>query len=142
MKDTKVLILEDQEAEASHLKHRLLELGYQVPAIATSLSEGLEYFSLYQPDICLVDIYLDGKPDGIVFGHKLNETSEKKKPFLFLTSSFDSSTFAMAKASRPSNFLIKPFNEPELDYAIELVKRLYGHKPQLTHLSSHRCKRE
>jgi DNA-binding LytR/AlgR family response regulator len=121
MKETKVLILEDQESEAVHLQSRLLELGYQVPAVATSLAEGLAYLELYNPDICLVDVYLDGRPDGIVFGLKLNETREVRKPFLFLTSSVESSTFAMAKASRPSSFLIKPFNEPELDYAIELA---------------------
>lgn len=121
MKDIKVLIMEDQVAEASYLRDTLLGFGYQVPAVASSLSEGLEYFTLYKPDISLVDIYLDGRPDGIVFAMKINESREAKKPFLYLTGSADSSTFTLAKNSKPSNYLLKPFNKPELQYAIELA---------------------
>jgi DNA-binding LytR/AlgR family response regulator len=119
MKDIKVLIMEDQAAEASYLNDMVVEMGYQVPAVATSLSEGLDYFSRYQPDLSLVDIYLDGKPDGIAFGAELNRR-EEKKPFLFLTSAVDTSTFKMAKTSKPSQYLLKPINKPELEYAIEL----------------------
>lgn len=125
MKDIKVLIMEDQPAEASYLNDALLELGYQVPAVATSLSEGLNYYSRYQPDISLVDIYLEGKPDGIVFGAEIN-AREEKKPFLFLTGAMDASTFKLAKTSMPYQYLLKPFNKPELAYAIELT--LLRHK--------------
>ena len=129
MKDIKVLIIEDRPAEAAHLRETLLQLGYQVPATATSLSEGLDYYERYEPDISLVDIYMDGKPDGIVFGMNINEHQERKKPFLFLTSSADSSTFQIAKATRPANYLLKPFNKPELQYAIELA--LERHERQM-----------
>jgi DNA-binding LytR/AlgR family response regulator len=125
MKDIKVLILEDQLPEASYLRDKLINLGYQVPAVATSLSEGLEYFSMYQPDISLVDIYLDGKPDGIVYGMKMCEDGLAKKPFLFLTGSVDTSTFSLARLSMPYHYLIKPFNEPEIQYAIELALERY-----------------
>lgn len=121
MKDARVLIMEDEAAEASYLRDVLLELGYQVPAIATSLSEGREYFSRYQPDISLLDIYLEGRPDGIAFGMELNDHAAAKKPFLFLTSAVDTSTFRLAKASMPCNYLLKPFNKPELEYAMELA---------------------
>jgi DNA-binding LytR/AlgR family response regulator len=125
MKDIKVLILEDQLPEASYLRDKLINLGYQVPAVATSLSQGLEYFSMYQPDISVVDIYLDGKPDGIVYGMKMSEEGQAKKPFLFLTGSVDCSTFSLAKASKPYHYLVKPFNEVEIEYAIELALERY-----------------
>ena len=60
--------MEDQISEASYLKDTLVQLGYEVAAVASCLSEGLEFFSMYQPDISLVDVYFDGKPDGIMFG--------------------------------------------------------------------------
>src|SRR3954470_18509295 len=126
MKKTKVLILEDQAAEASYLKDTLIQLGYEVAAVASCLSEGLEYFSVHQPDISLVDIYLDGKPDGIMFGMEMSAGQEAKKPFLFLTGATDTSTFKLAKASSPYNYLIKPFNKPELQYAIELAMERYS----------------
>jgi len=129
MRNTKVLIMEDEAAEASYLKDTLLELGYQVPAIATSLSEGREYFSKYQPDISLLDIYLDGRPDGILFGMELSEHEEMKKPFLFLTGSADTTTFLLAKTAMPCNYLLKPFNKPELGYAIDLALERYIEKP-------------
>jgi DNA-binding LytR/AlgR family response regulator len=121
--------MEDQAAEASYINDIVVELGYQVPAVATSLSQGLDYFSRYQPDISLVDIYLDGKPDGIVFGEELNRM-EEKKPFLFLTSAVDTSTFRLAKALKPDQYLLKPFNKPELEYAMELS--LERHKAEST----------
>ncbi len=117
--------MEDKPAEADFLKDTLLQMGYQVPAMATSLTEGLEYFDKYQPDISLVDIYLNGKPDGIVFGMTMNENKETKKPFLFLTGSADSTTFKLAKDTKPYNYIIKPFNKPELQYAIELALGRY-----------------
>ncbi len=125
MKKTKVLILEDQAAEAFYLKDTLIQLGYEVSAVASCLSEGLQYFSAYQPDISLVDVYFDGKPDGIMFGMEMSTKQEAKRPFLFLTGATDISTFKLAKASCPYNYLIKPFNKPELQYAIELAIERY-----------------
>lgn len=132
MNNLKVLIVEDQDAEASYLKDSLLQLGFEVPAIARNLSEGIEYFTTYEPDISLIDIYLNGKPDGIVFGLELNKNMAVKKPFLFLTSALDSTTFKLAKSTMPFNYLLKPFNKPELKYAIELADDRFkneGHKP-------------
>ena len=121
MKDSKVLIVEDRATEASYLKDVLLELGYQVPAIASTLSKALEYFSLYKPDISLVDIYLDGKPDGIVFAMEMNGKEKTRRPFVFLTGATEATTFKLAKAAMPYHYLIKPFNKPELQYSIELA---------------------
>src|SRR4051812_21475428 len=118
MKDSKVLILEDQVIEASFLKETLLDLGYQVPAVATTLSQGLEYYDIYQPDVSLVDIYLDSKPDGILFGMEVCRKEEAKRPFLYLTNAADTSTFALARPSHPYYYLIKPFNKLELQFAI------------------------
>jgi DNA-binding LytR/AlgR family response regulator len=125
MQETKVLIMEDHASEAMYLKDTLTQLGYHVPAIATSLSEGREYFSMYEPDITLVDIYLDGKPDGIVYGQEMSAREDTKKPFLFLTGATDSSTFKLARTTCPYNYLIKPFNKPELHYAIQLALERY-----------------
>jgi FixJ family two-component response regulator len=41
------------------------------------------------------------------------------KPFVFLTSSNDRQIFA--KLTRPFSFLMKPFNELEILYAIEMA---------------------
>lgn len=128
MKDTKVMIMEDEAAEASYLTNTLLELGYQVPAVATSLSEGREYFSRFEPDISLLDVYLDGRPDGLLFGMELHENEVAPKPFLFLTGAAETSTFQLAKTTMPCNYLLKPFNKLELAFAIELALERYKEK--------------
>ncbi|MBE7171684.1 MAG: response regulator transcription factor [Williamsia sp.] len=136
MKTIEVLILEDHAAEAAYLKDSLLQLGYEVPAVATSLSEGLDYFSLYQPDIALVDIYLNGKPDGVLFGKEISSKKEMKKPFLFVTSAIENDTFKLAKTANPYNYLIKPFNKPELQFSIELALERYQTEIAATEVSS------
>src|SRR5690349_16230268 len=64
---------------------------------------------------------------------KKSEEGQPNKPFLFLTGSVDTSTFSLAKISMPYNYLIKPFNEPEIQYAIELALERYKTEVTITH---------
>jgi two-component system LytT family response regulator len=48
------------------------------------------------------------------------------KPFVFLTSSQDRQIFERAKLTKPFSFLMKPFNELEMLYALEMaVEKFY-----------------
>jgi DNA-binding LytR/AlgR family response regulator len=99
----------------------LTEHGYEVTGIATSLPEALRLFYTQQPDMVIIDIVLHGKKDGIVFASQISESGEAQKPFIFLTSTADRETFEAARLTAPFSYLLKPFNELELQYAIELA---------------------
>jgi len=52
---------------------------------------------------------------------------DASRPFVFLTSSTDRKIFERAKLTQPFSFLMKPFNELEILYAIEMaVEKFYA----------------
>lgn len=117
----KVLILEDSPDEASFLDNFLRKLGCSDIRITTNLKDAVDAYDAALPDICLIDIYLADRPDGILFAETINEHREQRRPFIFLTSASDSTTFRLAKFTSPYNYLLKPYNPLELEYAIELA---------------------
>ena len=117
----RILIIEDEALQAQSLKEALEERGYEVTAVANNLKDALGYYYAQKPDIVIVDVYLNGKPDGIVFAQRINENKFTLKPFAFLTSSIDRKTFEQARITNPYCYLIKPFNVLELEFAIELA---------------------
>jgi len=70
-----------------------------------------------------MDIHIQGSHDGIELAdiiHKSHST-----PIIFITSLQDDLTFARASRTNPINFLLKPFQDIQLQRAIELcVKKL------------------
>ncbi|WP_306350779.1 LytR/AlgR family response regulator transcription factor [Flavobacterium sp. '19STA2R22 D10 B1'] len=117
----RILIIEDEPEQGQILRETLEEKGYEVTAVATNLKDGLGFFYAQKPDIVIIDVYLDGKPDGIVFAERINENPATLKPFVFLTSAVDRGTFEAARLTKPYSYLIKPFNTLELEYALELA---------------------
>lgn len=121
-----ILIVEDRLEDSDELKRVLTQYHYQVVGVATSLKEALVMFYESQVDLVIIDIYLGSVPDGIAFAETLNTTPGAARPFVFLTGSTDRKTFERAKLTHPFSYLIKPFNELEVLYAIEMaVERFY-----------------
>lgn len=121
MDKVNVLIIEDTPAESDALSKVLLANNYNVAGIACTFSDALKLFYANQVDVVIIDIFLDGKPEGITFAETINVVPHASKPFVFLTSSNDRQIFEKAKLTRPFSFLMKPFNELEILYAIEMA---------------------
>ncbi len=122
-----VLIIEDVPAESDVLVKVLTANNYTVVGVARTHSEALTLFNNNQIDIVIIDIFLDGKPDGIAFAETINIFSDKLKPFVFLSYSKDRQIFERAKLTKPFSFLLKPFNELEIVYALEMaVEKFYA----------------
>ncbi len=121
MNAVKVMIVEDDPYEAELLQGMLTDHGYHITGTADNLPEALRLFYTKPPDIVIIDVYLHGKRDGVVFATQVSESGQAQKPFIFLTSSVDRETFEAARLTSPFSYLMKPFNEPELQYAIELA---------------------
>ncbi|MBJ6369273.1 LytR/AlgR family response regulator transcription factor [Snuella sedimenti] len=121
MDNLNVLIVEDSSADSDALVKVLFSNGYNVVGVATSYKEALDLFYKNKVDVVVVDVFLNGNPDGIHFAETINAAPYVSKPFVFLTSSNDRQIFEKAKLTRPFSFLLKPFNELEILYAIEMA---------------------
>ncbi|NHN27867.1 response regulator transcription factor [Flavobacterium jejuense] len=121
-----ILIIEDTLEDAMILQEVLEENNYNVVGIANTYQEALSLFYELTIDIVIIDVFLDGNPDGITFAETISIVPNALKPFVFLTSSKDRQIFERAKLTKPFSFLLKPFNELEVLYAIEMaVEKFY-----------------
>jgi len=80
----------------------------------------------YGPDLVLLDIYLYGDERGTVLGEELR--AEGQLPFIYITSHTDRGTLAIAKATRPNGYLVKPFTREDVFVAIEIAMVNYAHE--------------
>ena len=123
MTQNKVLIVEDERIVALDLQYQLRRLGYTVSDVASSGEEALRRTEKARPDVVLMDIRLGGTLDGVETAEILRD--EFDVPVVFLTAYADDRTLQRAKASEPFGYLLKPFEERELQVAVELA--LYRH---------------
>jgi len=127
---TKLLIVEDQFIEANNLKIILKKAGYQVCSIARTVAEAIKITDAEQPDMVLLDIYLDGPKTGIDLALILKE---RNIAFVYLSANSNKQTLNAAKATNPYGFLVKPFRER--DVLVMLDVALYRHSQSLLKLS-------
>ncbi len=123
----KVMIIEDEAIIAMDIRSTVEELGYTVPATASSGDEALSKVDEADPDIILMDIKIAGNMDGIETAGKINETHNI--PIIYITSYSDEKTLERAMNTRPYSYILKPIRERDL--AVELKLALHSHKMEL-----------
>jgi len=133
MDNINVLIIEDTVAESDALVKVLTENNYNIVGVAQTYQEALTMFYQNTIDIVVIDVFLDGKPDGITFAETINIVPNGVKPFVFLTSSKDRQIFERAKLTKPFSFLMKPFNELEILYALEMAVEKFYEQTNIFH---------
>lgn len=127
MDNINILIIEDTKAESDALTKVLKAHNYNIVAVANTFKDALTIFYKEKIDLVIIDIFLNGVPDGITFAETINTVPNASKPFVFLTSSTDRKIFERAKLTQPFSFLMKPFNELEVLYAIEMaIEKFYA----------------
>jgi len=119
-----ILVVEDERIIAKDIQNRLKRLGYFVPGVVASGEEGLKAAEMTHPDLALIDIRLKGDLDGIELAQQLRDRFEI--PSVFLTAYADGPTVERAKKAEPFGYLVKPFDERELQTTIETA--LYNHR--------------
>ena len=119
MKKLQVLLLEDLEEEAIELSSFLEENEYEV-SVATNAEEAEKLIKNRFFDAIILDIMINGKPDGITLAQRLNKEGINI-PFLFLTSMQGKDIFDEAKLTNPLIYLLKPYNKLELLFSLELA---------------------
>jgi len=124
MPNAKVFIVEDEAIVAADLTAKLRHAGYEVVGTASRGEEAVAAVFDRRPHVVLMDILLGGDMDGIEAADRI--TTQANVPVIFLTAHSDRETLARAKVTAPFGYLLKPFNERELETHIEMA--LYRHQ--------------
>lgn len=119
MEKLRIAILEDELIVVKDLRNRLHQMGYEVVADFAEGEALIAHLSKHNVDLLLIDIQLEGKLDGIETVRAIKPLS--KAPVIFVTAQADQTTFNEAKEVKPSAYLIKPYNNFDLQTTIELA---------------------
>lgn len=127
MRKTKILVVEDEVIIGMEIADRLKAMNYEIIKIVRNGEDALKAATSLKPDIILMDIMIDGSIDGIETTKNIRK--EIDVPVIYLTANTDKSTLERAKVSDAFGYLVKPFEEKELNTTIEMA--LYKHKMEL-----------
>lgn len=116
MKDTKILIVEDEAIVALEIQDRLITLGYQVCNIVSSGEKAIVSAEAACPDLILMDVKLKGTMTGIETAGIIKE--KFGIPSVFITAFSDEKTLKQIKDNLHYECLLKPFEEDELKEAV------------------------
>lgn len=126
MSQPRILIIEDEAIVALDIQDRLKDLGYAVAGMGERGDEALELVASTSPDLVLMDIRLKGDTDGITAAAAIRE--RWGIPVIYLTAFSEDSTLQRAKVTEPFGYVIKPFEDREIQSAIEIA--LYKHRAE------------
>ena len=119
MNTLRLLLLEDLDREATNLISFLESNNSEVIRVCNAAEAEKEIKNRFF-DVIILDIMIDGKPEGIELAQRMNRQGVNI-PFLFLTSMQSKAVFDEAKLTNPMVYLLKPYNELELLYSLELA---------------------
>ncbi len=124
MAKTPILVVEDEYIVGKDVESRLINLGYDVTAVVGSGEEAVVQVQQRVPDLVLMDILLKGAMDGIAAAEEIRALADI--PIVFLTAFADLQTLRRAQVTDAFGYLLKPFEERELQITIEMA--LYKHR--------------
>ncbi|MBP7507265.1 MAG: LytTR family transcriptional regulator DNA-binding domain-containing protein [Prolixibacteraceae bacterium] len=130
----RILIVEDEFMISEDIAMRLLDFGYSVAGVAPSATKALSILENENVDLALLDINIKGDMDGIELSKIIN--SKYKIPFIFLTSLANKTVFERAKECQPSAYIIKPFNDRQMQISVELALQNYAEGKRIDNLNS------
>ncbi len=121
---SRVSIVEDEVLVARDIQSRLTKMGYEVVGTAARGEDAIAMASEYSPALILMDINLRGEMDGIEAAMEINRTSSI--PIIFCTAYSNDEVLERAKITSPFGYVLKPFDNRELEINIEIA--LFKHR--------------
>lgn len=118
-KKKRILIVEDEKIIAEDIKRTLMSYKYEVAAIVSSGEEAVEIARDHSPDLILMDIMLQGEMTGLEAAEIIYKAYNI--PVIFLTAFSNDEILAKAALSSPFGYLIKPFEDRELQVNVEMA---------------------
>lgn len=124
MSQKSLLIVEDEVLVARDIQARLVRMGYEVAGIAYKGTEAIDMALALRPDLILMDIHLKDEIDGVEAALIIREKYDV--PVIFCTAFSNDETLERAKISEPYGYVLKPFDNRELEINIEIA--VYKHR--------------
>jgi PAS domain S-box-containing protein len=115
-----ILIVEDEVIVAHDLKETLQDLGYSVAGTEKTGERALEKIQTNPPGLVLMDIHLAGKLDGVETAAEIRRLYGI--PVIYLTAYADTQLLERAKITEPYGYIVKPYQERELESVIEMTR--------------------
>jgi signal transduction histidine kinase/DNA-binding response OmpR family regulator len=128
MAPQKILVVEDENIVAMDLRTTLTRLGYEVVDTVGTGPQAIEQAERREPDLVLMDIQLRGSMDGIEAADRIRHLDV---PVVYLTAFSDDATLRRARETEPFGYVLKPFDDRELQIVIELG--IHRHRAQREH---------
>lgn len=119
MPKIRILATEDDALHEEMLRITMNKLNYELIDVIYKPSELFLKLSATKPDLLLMDIDLGEDVSGIDLVKEVNKRYDI--PVIYVTSFADSDTFKEAKKTFPAAYVVKPYEEAELQRAIELA---------------------
>ena len=123
MTDFRIFIVEDEAIVANDIAETLRSLGYSIAGTAKSGEIAIEKVSETNPDLILMDIHLAGELDGVRTAGEIHKT--RNIPIIYLTAYADKELLDRAKQTEPYGYIIKPYDERDLQSVIEMARYKY-----------------
>jgi len=121
---SRVLVVEDEVLVARDIQARLQRMGYDVVGTVARGEDAVSTALAKLPDLILMDINLRGEMDGIEAAIRINEV--RSIPVIFCTAYSNDEVLERAKITSPFGYVLKPFDNRELEINIEIA--LFKHQ--------------
>jgi len=115
----KIMIVDDDSTIQMELEEYLAHMDYTVVGTADTGEGAIEMAREMKPDLVLMDINLPGEMDGISAAQKIKE--EMDVAVVFITGFGDPEYIERAKMVEPFGYVMKPFDEKEINGNIEIA---------------------
>jgi CheY-like chemotaxis protein len=115
----KILLVEDEIILVFILKRFLERMGYQVVGVVADADAAVEAVGQYQPDLIIMDVFINGNRDGIETAGIIRNVSSV--PVIFTTSCPDRMTIERADNVSGTMLLEKPVTETALSDALHCM---------------------
>jgi PAS domain S-box-containing protein len=119
MTPARIMIVEDERITAEDLQDILKHLGYSVTAVVSTGADAIRAAERTSPDLVMMDIRIKGDTDGIEAARLIRQRFDI--PAVYLTAHADAETLSRAKLAEPLGYIVKPFQETELQASIEMA---------------------
>jgi diguanylate cyclase (GGDEF)-like protein/PAS domain S-box-containing protein len=120
------MVVEDEVLVCKDIASRLRQMNYDIACTAGKGADAISRALETLPDLILMDIHLRDDIDGIEAAETIHRRIDV--PIIFCTAYSNDETLQRAKITAPYGYILKPFDNRELEINIEIA--LYKHRTE------------
>ena len=114
MTNATVLIVEDEEAVAEAVAERLRHLGYTICGVFSDGRQAVEQAAAMRPDLALINLGLEGTPDGPEVADQLRRRFDVPAVYLTDEAALAGDRLKRAEATGAFGYVLKPVADNQL----------------------------